>query len=153
MKTFRDKILGCENPKEVLKYFNVDGSKIELTAKDLKSIMLEDKLLPGTKDYEHNLYMRRKGQPTLKTTIKKLNDDILAIQVTAQCECGGSWEVNCPDCDGIGEHYCDICDDYHECAKCRGTGGIECEICEKNQFEEDEILYEDTIILNQGELF
>lgn len=148
MKTFKDVVLKSENPMTVLQMFYVNGVGIALTAKDFQSVLQDD-----ISNSVHNSYVRQNGQPTLIVSLKKLNDNELSITVTNECECGGCGEVDCPSCDGTGEHYCDDCGTYHDCARCDGTGGQECEMCKDDIFDTEEILYEKTILLNQGELF
>ena len=152
MKTFKDRILECENPKDIMKWITVDGSKIEFTAEDLKSIILQEGLLAGTTNFVQNKYVRREDRPTLMATLKKINDDTLQIEVIQECECGGAGEIDCPSCDGTGVHYCHDCDSEHDCGKCDGLGGIECD-CIDNPIDDEEVIYSEIITLNQGELF
>jgi len=152
MKTFKDRMSECENPKGVMKWITVDGSKIEFTAEDLKSTILQDGLLAGTTNFVQNKYVRREDRPTLMATLRKINDDTLQIEVTQECECGGAGEIDCLACDGLGSHYCSDCDDEHDCSKCDGSGGVECN-CIENPIDNEEILYSEIITLNQGELF
>lgn len=144
MKTFRDKILECENPKEILKYCIVDSTKIEFTAEVLKSIMLQEGLMSGISNCVHNSYIITPSELKLMATLKKLDDNTLAIEVKTS----GGGKIDCPSCDGTGVHYCYKCDSEHDCGPCNGTGEYEC-----IDTGEDEVLYYETISLNQGELF
>lgn len=152
MKTFRDKILQCENPKEIMKRIIIDDSKIEFTAETMKSVILQEGLLAGATNLVYNSYTRRYNRPTLMATLKKINDDVLEIEVIQECNCGGSGEIDCPNCDGLGVHYCEKCNADHDCTKCEGTGIIDCG-CIENPIDNEKILYQETIALNQGELF
>jgi hypothetical protein len=82
-----------------------------------------------------------------------LNSNVIRIVVTESCEyCNGGGEKDCELCEGTGETSCNECGQDETCEDCDGWGGVECDICGGEICEED-IIFQENIELNQGELF
>jgi uncharacterized protein (UPF0297 family) len=130
MKTLLDIIKSAEK-NDTIKQYNVDDIPIELKAKNFNAVLKlmsgESVLLPKTNN--------------INCELKKIDVSKVLVRIIK------SYNEICPNCDGTGEHYCDDCADYHECGNCDGTGTV----CDND--EDDELLFQDEINLNQGELF
>jgi predicted methyltransferase len=129
MRTLLDVIKSAEKDS-VIKRYKVDDISIELKAKHfndvLKMISDEPVLLPKKNNINCELY--------------KINTSKVLIRITK------SYTEMCSICDGIGEHYCNGCDEYHSCGNCNGTGIV-------YDDNDNELIFQDEINLNQGELF
>ena len=127
MKTFSDIILES-NEYDVIKTYNINGTPIGIQSTHFKDAIEQGKCKYIVSD-------------TLRCEITKPSDIYLHIIIeqdnTTECDvCGGS-----------GQHYCDDCDCDHDCGECDGLGQI------FDYYTEACILVDETINLNQGELF
>lgn len=129
MKTFQD-IIDSSNPDDVIKKYTVNGTQIKLKASNLidTNSVISDSIL---------------------CTIEKIND-ILLLKFSCYCSlCEGTGQYDCEECNGDGDTECYECGTLLTCDYCKGDGVFDCD-CE---ITEDEIIFEDEIDLNQGELF
>jgi len=130
MKTFMDK-LNEANDSDVIKQYNINSTKVKLYKYNFNSVF---KLSPK-QFIEWGILDK-----TLWCEMSRPNDSVIIVKISKPNT------KECDVCEGTGEHYCDDCCDYHMCGVCRGTG----EVIDKDS---DELLLEDTIYLNQTELF
>ena len=134
MKTFMDKLNEADN-SAVIKEYKIDSTDLKFYKYNFVSAL---KLRPETSIG----FPKNNG---LWCEMSKPNNSIITIKTTKKNT------VECDICDGTGEHYCSDCECYHECGVCEGTGIINDDMNDDNG--DDNILLEDVINLNQGELF
>jgi hypothetical protein len=146
MKTFLD-VIKESNPNDVLKKYTVDGRELIFTAMKFQRLV-HDSLLIIKPSYNYEIH-----ETTFTGRMELLNSNVIRIVVTESCEyCNGGGEKDCELCSGTGETSCNECGQDETCEDCDGWGGVECDICGGEICEED-IIFQENIELNQGELF
>lgn len=132
MKTFQD-IINESNPDDIVKTYNINGKRIELKAMhfDLQSL--------STGILNDNI-----------SCIMDIDKNIVSIKFSECCFiCEGTGEYECEECEGEGDNDCFECGTTLSCDYCQGHGLLQCDC----GVDSDEIIFEDEIDLNQGELF
>lgn len=148
MITLKDRILIAKD-SDIIKSYNINGTKISFTSKQFKYILNKSMDISSINSYAESV-----DAPTIVGALKKINDNTIGVSFKYFCtDCKGTGEIDCEDCDGTGEIECSECGNTHECTSCDGAGVFECNKCKNNPYDEDDILLNDTIDLNQGEIF
>lgn len=133
MKTFSDIILES-NEYDVIKTYNINGTSIGIQSTHFKDAIEQGKCAFAGK-------CKYIVSDTFRCEITKPSDIYLHIKIEQDTT------TECDACEGSGQHYCHDCDCYHDCGSCEGLGQI------FDYYTEPSILVDETINLNQGELF